>query len=380
VGFINQVEPWLGKEEKDAMAHYLDSGGWLTEFKQTEHMESMISEFLGIKHAVLLNNGTISLTVALMALGIGRGDEVIVPDFTMIATANAVKLAGAEPVFVDIDEDTLCIDINKLEVSEKTKALIYVALNGRTGDIEEIRRFCKLKNIYLIEDACQGFGSKHNDRFIGTLGTIGCFSFSPHKIITTGQGGAIVTDDTSLFERVKQLKDFGRLKGGQDFHETLGFNFKFTDIQAVIGIAQLSKIDDFIIRKKNLFRLYESYLKNTPNVKMIKTDLEQTVPWFIDILVPEKEKVPLMTHLKDNGIGTRPFYPPVHLQPTYSHIKKHFPISEQISKKGLWLPSSTFLGENVVQHVCETIQGYLSSTTTMGQQDEHAREFKGIYQ
>ena len=355
--YINQMAPWFGEEEKKAVLDYLDSGAWLTEFKKTHEFENSIASYVRSKYAVVVNNGTVSLTIALMALGIGKDDEVIVPNYTMIATANAVVLAGAKPIFVDISRDNLCIDLDKIEfaITEKTKAVILVSLNGRSPDMEKAIDIVKRNKIYLIEDSAQSLGSRYNGKHLGTLGAIGSFSFSAPKIITTGQGGALVTDDENIYNRIKRIKDFGRKKGGVDHHEIMGFNFKVTDIQSVIGIEQMKKLDWRVKRKKEMYALYRESLSNIGSIKFIDTNLEDVAPWFIDILVPEPLK--LMEFLNKKGIGSRPFYPPIHSQPVYK-INGSFPESEYISMYGLWLPSSSFLNDDDIEYICNKIKEF----------------------
>ncbi|GAG94068.1 unnamed protein product [marine sediment metagenome] len=197
---INQMEPWIDQAEKKAMQEYLDSGGWLTEFEKTREFESMLAEFIGSKHVHAATSGTIALMVALMALGIGYGDEVLCPDFTMIASANAIALVGAKPVLVDIDPRNLCLDLKQAEeaITEATVAMIYVDLDGRCHNMNDVRAFCEKCSLCLVEDACQALGSKSDGRYLGTFGDIGCFSFSFAKIITMGEGGAVVTDGDKL--------------------------------------------------------------------------------------------------------------------------------------------------------------------------------------
>ena len=358
--FINQVEPWIGEEEKKAMAEYLGSGGWLTEFEKTKEFEEMIANFTGSKHAVAVNNGTVSLVVSLMALGIKRGDEVIVPDYTMIASSNAVVLAGASPVFVDIDSGNLCLDFEKTKeaISKKTKAVMLVTINGRYPKMEDFVELCREKNLLLIEDAAQSLGSKYKGKHLGTFGQIGSFSFSPHKIITTGQGGALVTDSKELYQNILKVKDFGRTKSGVDYHETMGYNFKFTDLQAVIGIEQMKKIDFRVKRKKEIYKLYQDLLRDVKGIEFIETNLENTAPWFIDILVEPEKRDKLAEFLKEKGIGTRPFYPAIHTQPPYSWVKREFNNSEEISKRGLWLPSSSFLKDEDIKYICNIIKEF----------------------
>ena len=208
---ISQMEPWIGEEEKNAVMRYLDSGGWLTEFGQTRNFEQMIADYVGSKYAIAVNNGTVSLTVAAMSLGIGHDDEVIVPDFTMIASPNSIVLAGAKPVFVDISRENLCMDLDLLEnaISPKTKAIMFVSMNGRYTDMKRLKSIADNHNLFVIEDAAQSLGSKCGGKSLGTYGDIGSYSFSSPKIITTGQGGVLVMDDDNFCRRIKMIKDFG---------------------------------------------------------------------------------------------------------------------------------------------------------------------------
>lgn len=371
--FIHQMQPQIGKEEQQAVTSYLKSGGWLTEYKKTEEFEQMIAKFTGAKYACCVNNGTVSLFIALQALGIGLGDEVIVPNFTMIASANAVILAGAKPVLVDITREDLCINLDLIQkvITKKTKALMFVSLNGRSPNMDSIVSFCKANNLYLIEDAAQSLGATWKGKHLGMFGEIGSFSFSTPKIITTGQGGALVTNSSTLIKKIRQIKDFGRLKSGVDEHIALGYNFKFTDLQAVIGIEQMKKLPLRIERKKQIYSLYTKSLSSLKQIQFIQTDLKQTPPWFIDVLVEKKEK--LIEYLAKNQIGTRPFYPPIHTQAPYKNWSeykqslrskdlknKHFPVSQEISKKGLWLPSSVSLTDKTIVNICKSIKKFYS--------------------
>ncbi len=351
---INQMEPWYGKAEKKAILDYLNSGGWLMEFKKTEEFEKMICEYTGAKYCSVVSNGTVSLFLALKALGIKEGDEVIVPDYTMIATPNAVVLAGAKPVFVDVD-DSLCLDTKlvKKAIGPKTKAVMHVSINGRAGDLNSLKKLCQDNKIPLIEDAAQSLGSFYNGKHLGRHGIIGSFSFSVPKIITTGQGGALITDDKKLYEKIEKLKDFGRVKPGVDQHDEMGWNFKFTDLQAVFGIEQMKKLPKRTKIKKHIQSLYEKHLKNVYEVKFIDTDLNNVSPWFVEILVPDS--VALQKHLRLNNIGSRVFYPAIHTQPIYKHVKGDFPAATYAGQHGLWLPSSSFLKDSEIKMVCQKI-------------------------
>ena len=304
-------------------------------------------------------NGTLSLTAALMAVGVGVGDEVICPDYTMVATPNAAELIGAKSVFVDIDRETLCMDFAKMKaaVNAKTKAILLVSINGRyPPQMQQFVDFCRECHIHLIEDAAQSLGSFCNGRHLGRFGEIGSFSFSAPKIITTGQGGALITDSDELSERIKQIRDFGRLTGGSDHYLTKGWNFKFTDFQAVIGIEQMKKLPQRVERKKAMGKLYDRLLADIPGVELIKTDYRDTSPWFFDILCERREE--LQVYLKENGIGSRPFYPPLHSEPAYGYMDLSFPVAEEIAAKGLWLPSSISVTDEQIVYICKTIRKF----------------------
>lgn len=356
--FINQMEPFFDEIERDALYEYMNSGGWVTEFKKTREFEQSIAEYTGANFCSVVCNGTISLAVALMACGVRVGDEVIVPDYTMAATPNAAELIGAKAVFVDIDKNNLCMDFACMReaVTEKTRAVILVSINGRYPEnINDFVSFCKEREIYLIEDAAQSLGSFCNGKHLGTYGDIGSFSFSAPKIITTGQGGALITNNEKLYENIKYIRDFGRAGGGNDHYLVKGWNFKFTDIQAVIGIEQMKKLPGRVARKKEMGKLYQKHLSEIKNIELIPTDYEQTAPWFFDILCDDREG--LMVYLRERGIGTRPFYPALHAEPAYNY-EMSFPISELVAKKGLWLPSSCKLTDAQIVYICDCISQY----------------------
>ena len=362
---INQIEPWIGKEEKDAVVDYLESGGWLTEFKKTKELEQMISDYTGSKYSIMMPNGTIALTAAILALGIGKGDEVIVPNYTMIASANAVVMAGAKPILVDIDPANLCLDLSKAKkaFTKKTKAIMLVTINGRYPDIKKFKSFAKSKNIYLIEDAAQSLGSMCNGKHLGTFGDVGMLSFSMPKIITMGQGGCLLTDNEELHKKILLLKDFGRKSAGVDTHEVMGYNFKFNDLQAVIGIEQMKKLPWRVERKKEIFKKYKNLLAKVNGVEFFETNTKDTSPWFIDILVPEDKKESLIKFLQEKNIGTRPFYPAIHTQNPYKKNKGDYKNSEKISRRGLWLPSSAFLSDEDIVYVCNNIKEFFHENT-----------------
>ena len=357
MNLVNQIEPYITENEKKAVSDYMDSGGWLTEYKKTEEFEQMIADFLGVKYAVVVTSGTAALYLALRALGMEKYDTVIVPDFTMIATPNAVRWADSRVKLCDIERETLCLNLDKIETWFHAKAVIYVPINGRSGDMDKVVDYCKRYDIYLIEDACQAFGSKYNGKYLGTFGEVGVFSFSPHKIITTGQGGAVVTDNEDIYDKVKKLKDFYRTKPGVDVHTDIGYNFKFTDLQAVIGIEQLKGIYERTYWKKITYKGYEQCLEDVDFLEMLSTDLTDTVPWFVDILLKGVDREKFISYLKANGIGSRPFYPPVSHQAPYS-VNLTFATVADISSRGLWLPSSIGITLEEIEYVCDVIKKF----------------------
>jgi perosamine synthetase len=359
--FINQMEPWIDSNEVKHMSEYLSSGGWLTEFKKTKEFEDMISAYTGAKHCVVVANGTVSMSIAYWAWGIGPGDEVLVPNYTMIATPNAVRLVGATPVLVDVEPATLCIDLAaaKAALTPRTKAVALVSLNGRAPNMTAWKEFCGKHNLFLMEDAAQSLGSFQNGTHLGRFGAIGSFSFSAPKIITTGQGGALVTDDDELALAMRKIKDFGRVKAGVDWHDTMGQNFKFTDLQAVIGIEQMKKLPWRVQRKKRIYELYTNELHRVHGLEMVPVAPE-TAPWFVDVYVPNPAAV--QERLKARGIGSRPVYPPISKQKIYTPAGG-FPISESYCARGLWLPSSSFLDDDTIRDICGQLRACLGEAS-----------------
>ena len=355
--FIPQMRPLFGEPEKAELMAYLEEDGFFTEFSRTEAFEKEIAKFTGAKHCIVVNNGTVSLTLAAIAVGVGAKDEVIVPDFTMIATPNSIKMLGADAVFVDVEPDTLVMDINLVRkaITSNTKAIMLVSANGRapTAGIEAFEDLSKETGIPLIEDAAQSLGSFYADgRHIGKAGCIGSFSFSAPKIVSTGQGGALITDDDGLAEKLRRLKDFGRASGGNDIHDTIGYNFKFTELQACVGLAQMRQLPERVLRKKGIWRRYQKGLANVPGIQLFAHDLRVCTPWFIDCRAEHRDD--LASYLKAKGVGTRTMYPPIHQQKAYSLPGNHL-VAEGIGRNGLWLPSMIQLSDSQIDKVCYLI-------------------------
>ncbi|WP_374435568.1 DegT/DnrJ/EryC1/StrS family aminotransferase [Inhella sp.] len=364
--FIPQMRPLFGAPEKEELLRYLDEDGFFTEFERTAAFERAIAEFTGAKHCVVVNNGTVSLSLAALAVGVGPGDEVICPNYTMIATPNSVHMLGAQPVFVDVEPDTLILhpEAVRRAITPRTKAIMLVSANGRApssaaGGIEAFEALARDTGVALIEDAAQSLGSWYADgRHIGRAGAIGSFSFSAPKIISTGQGGALITDDDALADKLKRLKDFGRARGGTDIHDSIGFNFKFTELQACVGLAQMRQLPERLPRKKAIWQRYWDGLQGVPGVQLFAHDTQLCTPWFIDGRFERREE--LAAHLKAAGIGTRTMYPPIHQQKAYD-LPGSYPVSEAIGREGLWLPSMIQLEDAQVDRICAEIRRFYNA-------------------
>lgn len=369
---IPQMQPWFDQAERDAIFSYMETDAWLTEYEKTAELEYTIADYVGSRHCIMTPSCTLAMYAVLMCLNAGPGDLILVPDFTMIATANAIRMTGAKPVFIDVRREDLCMDIvalrNSLDIGSHVgefKAIVLVSLNGRSPDMPRIVSLATEFGISLVEDAAQSLGSYHNGQHLGTFGKAGCFSFSCQKVITTGNGGCIVTDDDKLAEKLRLFKNFGRRAGGSDVYEAFGINLKYTDLQAVIGIEQMRKLPWRIRRKKEIYIKYCEGLAGTPGLKFISTDLNDTSPWFMDVLVEDRNG--LMAFLVDNDIGSRAFYPALHKTPIYANMKSPsgqrwgkywFPQSEYLAEHGLWLPSSSSLTDGEITRVCQKVKEY----------------------
>jgi len=358
--FIPVAEPDLRGNEKKYVADCIDST-WISSLgKYISEFEEKFSGYCGSAYGVSVFNGTVALQLALAALNIGKGDEVIVPDFTFVATANAVTYLGATPVFVDADKKTWNMDVEKIKekITDKTKAIIPVHLYGHPCDMDPILELAKQHNLYVIEDAAEAHGAEYKGKKVGSLGTIGCFSFYGNKILTTGEGGMCITNDEKLAERMRFLKDHGMTRPYY-YHPEVGFNFRMTNIQAAIGVAQLERIDDIIAAKIKSAKLYKELLSSTKGISFQPDeDYAKTVYWLHSIIVEDDfrcNRDALMKELKESDIDSRPFFIPMHELPPYK--ADGFPIASEISRKGINLPSSTLLAEEDIKRICNVIAG-----------------------
>ena len=352
-----QSRPVFDECEARATFEYMRDGtNFVTEYKKTEELEAMICAFTGAKHVIMTTSGTSAIMLALLAHKIGVGDHVIVPDYTMIATANAVRALGAIPILVDVSPltQTITLDAIRQTISRSTvpiKAVIHVSLNNRHAGIEEIADFCASNNIQLIEDAAQSLGCfVRPGRHYGTFGSIGCFSLSTPKIISTGQGGFCITNNDDFAAEMRRIKNFGRQYGGVDVFETFGLNMKFTDLQAVVGIEQMKKLPARVERMHAIFSNYYSVLY--PIMK--PAPFESWIPWFVEVDVPSRDM--LMFFLKQHNLQTRPAYPPVHTAPMYLDAGSQFSHAQAISDKGLFLPTHFELNDATIFHICRLVR------------------------
>lgn len=358
--FIPVSEPVLSGNEKRYVMDCIDSN-WISSLgKYVERFEKNFAEFCGCKCGVAVANGTVALQLALTALGVKEG-EVIVPSLTFVATANAVKYVGARPVFADSERETWCIspkDVKK-KVTEKTKAIIPVHLYGHPADMDTINEIAKQHNLFVIEDAAEAHGALYKGRHVGSLGDVSCFSFYGNKIITTGEGGMCVTDNKELADEMRFLKDHSMDPKKRYWHPKIGFNFRMTNIQAAIGVAQLEQIDKFIKKREEHERLYRGLLKDIKGISFQpKTGWASPVYWMHSVLI-EKEfgvsRDDVMKKLRAAGIDSRPFFYPNHVLPPYD-TKEKLPVAEEIAAKGINLPSSVKLSEEDIKRICNEIK------------------------
>lgn len=354
---IYQTKPYFEKKTIQNVKKYLDSGKWITEHKETLKFEREFSKFISAKNSIAFPNGTLTMSSILDCLNIKKDDEVLVSNYTMIATANAPKLVNGKTVLVDISADNLCIctkDLKK-KINKKTKFCIYTSINGRMGNIDEIKKICLKHNIKLIEDAAHSLGSYFDNKHAGTFGVAGSFSFSMPKLITMGQGGAVVTNNSKLAKKLRYYKDFGRDKPGNDIHKYFGYNLKITDLQSVLALGQLKNIKYRINTKKKIYKIYYELLRENKKIIIFPPNNKET-NWSVDIYL--KENIYLHNKLKQKKIMSRFVYPPINSQRIYSN-QKGMPISNNFCKNGLWLPSSIDLKKNQIVKICKLVNEYI---------------------
>jgi len=359
---INQFDPFLGKEEVAAVAGTIKSN-WITEGKMSRQFEEKLKKYCGVKYVVLLPNGTLSLFAALKICGIGPGDEVVVPAFTFIGSATAISLTGAKPVFADVNEDDFNLNAASFRqcLSKKTKAVMPVHIYGQSARMNEIMTIARKHKLKVIEDAAQGLGVTFGKKHVGTIGDVGCLSFYADKTLTTGEGGAILTNNKRLADACIYFKNQGRLKRGSFIHPYMGYNFRVTDLQSAIGVEQMKKLSFIIKKKTENENLYKSELIHYPQVQFsVDTKVGKRVPFRINILVDDP--VRLSDHLTKCGVGVRRLFYPLYKQPCFNRNNsrriRSYKNSDMIFSRGISLPSGVGLTSRQIKYVCQCIRKY----------------------
>ena len=350
--------PVVGAAETEALARVIASG-YLNDGEAARQLESEVARFLGVSYAVAVTSGTAALSLALMGLGIGPGDEVIVPDLTFIATANAARLAGAEVRLVDIEPDRFTIDVGAAAaaIGPRTAAIIAVDVNGRACDYRALEELAARHGLVLVCDSAEGLGSRFAGQCLGSFGNAGCFSFSANKTVTSGQGGLVVTNDARVHQRLRELKDHGRVAGGtggDDSHPVIGFNFKYTNLQAAVALVQFTRLPERLEALRRRDRLYRQHLAGISEIRLPPdgSNTGEVCQWM-DILSDRRGDI--QKSLSDMGAGTRAFWHPLHRQPPYAARDEDFPNAADVSRRGLWLPSHLEIAADQIAAVCEAV-------------------------
>ncbi len=354
--------PNVGTLEKELLSKTIDSGYVSTVGPYVPELERRIAKYLDVKKAVSTQSGTAAIHMALHELGVGGGDEVIVPALTFVATVNPVVYVGATPVFADVNIDTWNIDPGNIEkvITKKTKAIIPVHLYGNPCNMDAIMRIAGKYGLYVIEDATESLGAKYKDKHTGTFGDFGCFSFNGNKIITTGGGGMITGNNGRKISHVKMLVNQARDEGKEYYHPEVGFNYRMTNIEASLGLGQMEKLDDFLAKKKKFNTIYREELKDMEFVRFQQECGDGESSWWLSCVVFGKgiDIAGLQEKLKEKGIPTRRVFPPVVEFPPYrSHKHAGYENSYHIYEGALCLPSSTLNSADDIHYVCEKMKG-----------------------
>ena len=360
---IPVCEPKLSGKELEYVSDCIKTNWISSKGKYINQFEESFSKYCGTKHGIAASNGTTALHLALASMGIKAGDEVIIPTFTMIATVNSVTYTGAKPVLVDSELETWNMDPAKIEkkITPKTKAIMVMHTYGHPCAMDEINEIAEKHDLYVIEDAAEAHGAEYKSKRAGSLGDAGCFSFYANKIITTGEGGMVVTNDDKIAEMARMLRDQA-FEPKRFIHRYVGFNYRMTNLQAAIGVAQMGIIDESVnTRRKNAI-LYNSLLKDVKGITLPpEASWAKNVYWMYTVLIEDSfgmSRDDLMVYLKEKGIDTRSAFYPVHSQPVYAEQYKgeKYPVADDLGRKGINLPSGNTLTEDQIRQVAETIK------------------------
>ncbi len=354
-------QPSLTGNEKKYVNECLDTTWISSKGKFVSEFEKNFSNYIGVKNGTGVCNGTVAIHLALVALGLGSGDEVIVPTFTYIASANPILQVGAKPIFVDSKRDSWQVDPEdiKAKITPKTKALMVVHLYGHPCDMDAIMKIAKEHNLFVIEDCAEAIGSEYKGKKVGSFGDVSCFSFFGNKTITCGEGGMVLTNSDYLYGRLVHFKGQGLAKYREYWHDTMGYNYRMTNIQAAIGLAQFEQIDKFIEKKQKLAQWYKTKLKNLPIKFHDAIGNVKHTYWMCSILVAsEEEREALRNYLKEQGIETRPTFYPIHTMPIYAQKYERHEVAEDIALRGINLPSYPALEEKDIDYICEKLEEF----------------------
>ena len=363
-------EPLLGVREKELLNQCIDTGWISSDGPFVKQFEENFSSYIGVKHGIAVCNGTAALETALYAAGIGKGDEVIMSTFTIISCAFAVLRLGAKPILVDIEPETWNMDVNQIEskITPLTKAIMTVHIYGHPVDMDPVLYIAKKHNLTIIEDAAEVHGAEYKGRKAGSIGHISSFSFYANKIITTGEGGMVLTNDNKMSKRAFSYRNLGFQRDRRFYHTELGYNFRMTNLQAALGVAQIEKIDELINIKRRLGQYYQKRLLDIPGIRFqIEKPWAKTVYWMYSIKLDDSLEIAaneLIGKLKEKGIGARPFFTGLHEQPVLNKMglfrNESYPFAESAGKMGLYLPSGLTLTEKQIDFICGTLKKLLS--------------------
>lgn len=369
--FIPVCEPFLNGNELKYVTEAVKTGWISSSGKYVKAFEDKFAEYCGAKYGVGVCNGTVALHLAVVSLGIEKGDEVIIPDFTMIASAFSVCYTGAKPVFVDAEPDTWNMNADMIEekITDKTKAIMAVSIFGHPCEMDKIRNIAKKYNLRLIEDAAESHGAEYKGKKTGNLADITAFSFFANKNLTTGEGGMVVTNDEDLYKKSLYYKNVSfSLDGIRNYrHEDIGFNYRISNLHAAIGLAQVEKADEYRQMRIRNAQLYRRYLEGIEGITLQKTkDYVTHVHWMNGILVHPTEygrsKDELMLHLNENQIETRLFFVGMHRQPSLLKYgcdgTGHYPVADALTDNGFYLPSASNLKEEQIKYICHIIKSF----------------------
>ncbi|HTK18916.1 MAG TPA: DegT/DnrJ/EryC1/StrS family aminotransferase [Mucilaginibacter sp.] len=370
MSFIPVNEPLLNGNEKKYLNDCIDTGWISSEGPYVTKFEEQFAAKMGRKLGIAVCNGSVAIDAAVLALGIGKGDEVIMPTFTIISCAAAIIRAGATPVLVDAHPLTWNMDINQIEnkITKKTRAIMVVHIYGLPVDMDPVLELAKKYNLYIIEDAAEMHGQTYKGKPCGSFGDISTFSFYPNKHITTGEGGMIVTNNELLAEKCRSLRNLCFIPSKRFVHYELGFNFRMTNLQAAVGLAQLERLDEFVVKKRKMGERYTSLLKDINNISIPigRTSYAENIYWVYGLLLkPETglDAERAMAKLGQEKIATRPFFWNIHEQPVFNKMglfkNEKYPIAEDMARMGFYLPSGLALTDEQIDIVAEKFKKIL---------------------